>query len=533
MISTYQAAERTPLFASAMLVLTLLQASSFTLSLAFRGPLASDTMVSMVTLMWLAMYAFATIGLFASFGMNWITWMVRYRLLLTFVLTGTAFSISWSVAPDLSIERSIHLIGTSIVALYLGFSLPLNRMLRISVIVLGFIMLTSAAAAMLLPELGMEDYQGIQVWAGTLAAKNTLGFWSAVTLLLATSLCFWTIPNTQRLLYIAVAAVSLLCLYNSVSATSLLALITAALVMLYLHAAFSLRLSILAMSMLGLLVAGLVGVAFYFIDIAELSGRSGDLTGRGEVWAQTWKLILERPLTGYGYGTIWYPNADTLHIQQSLTDFTWTVFHAHNGLLQIASEIGLPLTALAVLMIMQQLVEITYCQYQRQQPGVLFVLGFTITLLVSNYSEARLLVNRDLYWIFFIALPISMLQQVSVIATNQTNAASGQLAAGGPYKLREARQRKEQKKNVKERLINRPGLRVLNPDGSASPTDNIPNERQKNVTANLRHAQAMSGRQGTDGLVKTGSIVETKNKRVASKGKALRLKNRSRNNQIG
>jgi len=69
-------------------------------------------------------------------------------------------------------------------------------------------------------------------------------------------------------------------------------------------------------------------------------------------------------------------------------------------------------------MIFQQLIEIVYCQYQRQQQGVLFVLGFTVALLVSNYSEARLLVNRELFWIFFVALPISMLQQVTVISNN-------------------------------------------------------------------------------------------------------------------
>lgn len=529
MIPTYQSPVRTPMFATAMLVLTLLQASSFLLSLAFRGPLASDTLVSMVTMLWLAMYAFATIGLFASFGMNWVTWMVRYRLLLTFVLAGTAFSISWSVDQALSIERSVHLLGTSIVAVYIGFSLPLNRILRISAYVLGFIMLTSVAAALFLPELGMEDYQGVQVWAGTLAAKNTLGFWSAVTFLLTASLCFWTIPNYQRLLFAAVAGLSLLCLYNSVSATSLLALITAGLVMLYLHAAFSLRLSIVAMTMLGVLVAGLVGVAFYFIDIAELSGRSGDLTGRGEVWAQTWKLILERPLTGYGYGTIWYPTADSLYIQQSLTDFTWTVFHAHNGLLQIASEIGLPLAALAVLMIVQQLVEITYCQYQRQQPGVLFVLGFTIALLVSNYSEARLLVNRDLYWIFFIALPISMLHQVSGIAKNQTSTSSG-LSSGGPHKLREARQRKEEKKVVKERLKN---LRVVNDPDSANQAGDVANDKLSNATASLRYSQALADKQDAGSPVKTESIIEVKSKRVAHKGKAQKLKNRSRNNQTG
>lgn len=463
-LSTYQTSYRAPFLASALLVLTLLQGASFNLTLAFRGPLASEALISLVTLAWLAMYAFASVALFVSFGMNWISWLARYRLLLTCLLAGTAFSVTWSVDTALTLERSIHLIGTTIVALYLGFSLPLNRILRISSVVLGIIMLTSALTALFVPELGLQEYQGQPVWAGTLASKNTLGFWAAVSLLLSASLVFWTVTTSQRLMYISFAALSLLCLYQSVSATSLLALISASLIMVYLHTCFNLRLSMIAALLLGLLVASMMGMAIYFIDTAELIGRSGDLTGRGEVWAQTWQLILDRPLTGYGYGALWYPTDDSIWIQQSLTDFSWTVFHAHNGLLQIASEIGLPLTILALLMILQQLIEIIYCQYQRQQPGVLFVLGFVVALLVSNYSEARLLVNRDLYWIFFIALPVSMLQQVSLPSTQAGSYPSANLrVANEAPRSREARARKEHNQQLKERMKKLSRLKVLNP----------------------------------------------------------------------
>jgi len=462
MVSTYYSSYKAPLFATALLVLTLLQGSTFTLSLAFRGPLASGTLVTLITMSWLMMYAFAAVGLLASFGLNWLTWLVRYRLLLTCLMAGTAFSVAWSVDTALTAERSVHMIGTTLLAVYLGLSLPLNLMLRTSALVLGFIMIASVIAALGMPALGLEEYQGKLVWTGVLASKNTLGFWAAITFLLTANLCFLKISTAQRLVYAGIALVSLACLYFSVSATSLLALISASLVMLYMHAAFSLRLSIIAMLLLGILVAGIVGIAFVFIDTAELIGRSGDLTGRGEVWSQTWQLILNRPLTGYGYGTLWFPTPDSLRIQQSLTDFSWTVFHAHNGLLQIASEIGLPLTVLALLMIVQQLIEIIYCQYQRQQPGVLFVLGFVVALLVSNYSEARLLINRELYWIFLIALPISMLQQVSVLSAH---AGSGLMPADAA-RLRESRERKEHKLSMKGRVKKRTQLKIVNPEST-------------------------------------------------------------------
>ena len=434
-------------------------------------------------MIWLAMYAWTVVGLFVSFGINWITWLVRYRLLLICVLAGTMFSITWSVDPALSAERSVHLIGTTLVALYLGYSLPLKNILQTSAVVLGFVMFTSILTVLLVPELGLEEYQGSLVWRGTMASKNTLGFWAAVTILLSTSLSFWSIPTEQRLLYVLITALAALCLYNSVSATSLLALVSAGMIMLYLHITYTLRLNKFAMIFLGVLVVVMLAVAFVFIDTAELIGRSGDLTGRGEVWAQTWKLILERPLKGYGYGTLWYPTQDTLWIQESLTDFSWIVYHAHNGLLQVASEIGLPLTALLLLVIIQQLIEIIYYQYQRQQPGVLFVLGFCIALLVSNYSEARLLVNRDLYWVLFIALPVSMLRQVSMVDTQTSfNTATAHTSVRDAMKRRQSRERKAKKLSLKGRMKQQNRLKVINPEQgnvAESDTENPARAQQK------------------------------------------------------
>lgn len=456
MLSTYPLPYRASWLATAMLFLTVLQGTSFTLTLAIRGPLASDFGSSLVTLVWLAMYMMATLGLFFSSGINWITWLVRYRLPLTLLVAGAAFSAAWSIDIGLTMERGIHLIGTTLVALYLGFTVPLARMLRISAVLLGLLMLASIAAALLLPELGQENYEGQQVWAGVMASKNTLGFWAAISVLLSGSLMFWHITFSQKVMYFCMAIASGICLIFSVSATSLLAMTTAALIMVYLHAAFSLRLGLISMLVLGILIAALTGMAFYFIDTAELIGRSGDLTGRGEVWAQTWQVIMDHPMGGVGYGTLWYPTDESAWIQESLTDFSWTVFHAHNGLLQVASEIGLPLTALAVFMIVQQLVEVVYCQYQRQQPGVLFVLGFMVALLISNYSEARLLVHRELYWVFFIALPISMLQQVNLFQTHMgVTAPPVTLPPDAGDRIKQGRDQLAKRRTLKKRLRKR------------------------------------------------------------------------------
>lgn len=462
MVSTYHAGHRAPVLTSVLLILTLLQGSSFTLTLAFKGPMADETLVTIVSMIWVIMYGLAILGLFTTSGINWISWTVRYRLLLTIIMAGITLSIGWSIDTALSLERAIHIVGSTLIAVYLGLNIPLSRMLKVSVWILGFIMLASVVAALFVPTLGLFEYQGADAWAGVLASKNTLGFWAAITFLLSASMCFWSFRTGQKLILFGIVMLSLLCIYKSLSATSYLSLVSAALVMLYLHASLNLRLNVVAMILLAVLFSGIATFAFSYIDTAELIGRSGDLTGRSEVWSQTWKLILERPLTGYGYGVLWFPTEDSLWIQKSLTDFSWTVYHAHNGLLQIASEIGLPLTIITTLMILQQIVEIIYCQYQRQQPGVLFVLGFVVALLVSNYSEARLLGNRELYWIFFIALPISMLRQVTLVTSQSPNPYVHKISGNGAPSLRTVRERKAAKLLKKASIKRLSALRTVN-----------------------------------------------------------------------
>jgi len=417
------AATQASLIAVMLLVITILQGTTAILTLVYHF---QKSLEPITALLWLLSYFVAAVGLMMTHGLNWVFWLFRYRLLLVILILGVIASIGWSIDPNVSATRVMHLVGSSLIAMYLGFLVPLATILSVLAWVLGFIILASVGAVFALPSLGIESYEGTQVWRGIVTSKNTLGFWAAVAVLLYISQWSRAVTGLGRMTCAAMALLSFATLYFSKSATSLLALIVGGTIALYFFIAHRFQLGFVRMVVLAVLFTALIALAFMNINTAELIGRSGDLTGRGEVWSQTWKLILDRPLTGYGYGSIWNPNDATLWIQEKLTDFTWVVYHAHNGFLQVASEIGLPLSMIALLMVVQQLIEIFYCQYQRQQLGVLFVLGFVTTYLVTNYSEARFLVNRELYWILFLALPISMLRQVTVVLPGEDPEAEGE-----------------------------------------------------------------------------------------------------------
>jgi len=432
-LATYSqpvAQPRGSLIAIVLLVLTILLGSS---ALHSAVDYFVPNLNTVVTLVWVAAYVAAFLGLMFSHGINWISWIVRYRILLVVLLLGSIVSVSWSPIPMVSAERVIHLFGGSLLAIYIGFMVPLLTILRVFAVVLAGIVLISLVVAVGLPDFGIQDYEGTQVWKGILNSKNHLGFWAAVGVLLYATLYSSTHTGFFKFCCVLLIGLCFAVLYQSHSATSLLALVIGSAVCLYVYIAIRFKLGFIRMAFLAVLFIGLVSMVAANIETAELVGRTDDLTGRGEIWIQTWKLIMTKPLTGYGYGALWFPNEDTKWVQQSLTQFSWEVHHAHNGLLQVASEIGLPLACIALLMVAQQLIEIFYCQYEKQQVGVLFVLGFVVMYLVGNFSEARFLVARELYWIFFLALPISMLRQINVMSADDELA--GATAHGGMHSV--------------------------------------------------------------------------------------------------
>ena len=416
-----------PASACAILLVVIFLASTAPLEMVLHfAPAAAPLM----TALWLLLYMFAAAMLFLSHGINWLSWLVRYRLMLVVLLLGAAIVSAWSVAPGLTINRLTHLIGTTLIAVYIGITLPPNTILKLFGAMLAALMAISLLALPALPALSQEYHNGSMVLKGILDNKNTLGFWSATGVLLFALLVVYEEPSQHqfrnRVLYCAAALLCTVVLALSQSAGSLLSLTASVGIILFLMIARQFRLSYLPMIILGTLMLVLLALIINGINVATLAGRSSDLTGRTEVWEQTWQLIKQRPATGWGYGTLWQPTDESIWIQQQYTDFTWVVYHAHNGLLQLASEIGLPLTAVAVLFIIQQSIEAVYCQHKKPNAATLFTVGYLVAFIVSNYSEARFMQSRELFWIWFIALPISVVRyfnatvQSPIISTGQS-----------------------------------------------------------------------------------------------------------------
>ena len=369
-------------------------------------------MRTLETGLWLLLYIIVLASLFLNHNIRWINWFIRFRLLLFVILAVTAASMFWSLNPLLTIKRSIHIIGTTLIGFYIGFHFPKKDLILILERILIALMVSGALVAMLLPEWGQQFYEGKYVWKGLLSNKNAFGFVSGIAVLFFAAR-LWMTHYPKHLYYLVFLVISCMNVVMSDSATALATLLISIFVVSCFAFTTMLRLHGLITLLLLLTMGCAITVILMAVDLNQLTGvvgRSADLTGRTDVWYKVWTLVEQKPWLGFGYGSIWFPDVDAEQNQQAMLSTTWLVTHAHNGFLQVASELGLPIAFISVLFLVQVLIEPVTVQLRRPSALNLFLIGFLSMIIISNAFEARFLIDRNFYWILFIALPIGLMK---------------------------------------------------------------------------------------------------------------------------
>ena len=79
-----------------------------------------------------------------------------------------------------------------------------------------------------------------------------------------------------------------------------------------------------------------------------INGSITDSSGRDELWAKCWNMIIEKPVFGWGLGGEFYTLAN---FNSTLTATHVTAASAHNGLLQLLVELGLLFGSIAIIIV--------------------------------------------------------------------------------------------------------------------------------------------------------------------------------------
>ena len=348
--------------------------------------------------LWILVYAVAGAMLLDGLLRERLTLRVPISLVLFMVLA--AVSVLWSSAVDATARRSIGLAGTVLVGLVLAQRLrPVEildavrrAMLIIAVLSLLFYLSGDARAV----DATHDTMRGL------VATKNTLGRVMGLGLLAAAATAFIDPRRTRRAVWSALPMVAALALTGSAGGGIIALLVLFALAGAILWKASMGRLFMAGAGALAIGAAVMVSPATTADDIAGLVGRDLTLTGRTDIWALSLEAFSQQPVLGYGYGAFWH-EAGPVQGRRIVALLYWPVPNAHNGLLDVALDVGLAGVALAVLILGGLLVRGVLDARDGLTEVAVLRLSIGLLVLFSNLAESSFLQENAFLTIVFVA----------------------------------------------------------------------------------------------------------------------------------
>jgi O-antigen ligase len=122
-----------------------------------------------------------------------------------------------------------------------------------------------------------------------------------------------------------------------------------------------------------------------FSAVLGLSGKDSTLTGRTDIWSGVWDAIEQRPWQGYGAGGVWSnPSVDPAW--SILRGLGFTVFHSHNGFLEILLLLGVIGLGL-YLWLMWSTVRLAVSNLRAETQTAVFAIGYVVLIVVLSITE--------------------------------------------------------------------------------------------------------------------------------------------------
>jgi O-antigen ligase len=337
--------------------------------------------------------------LFAGFvllnfrGMKAVIFREKWLAVLWFwALASTA----WSVLPGQTLRRSIALLGTMLIGLYLGTKFRPRQQLSFIAGITGLGAIGSVVACVLFPRFGIVQ---TGEWIGVYYQKNVLGHTMAIGLFCFLFLALGEVKLRPFYWSMAGLCAMLMFLSQSVTAMFISALM---LVVLFFRRVFTLPARTLVIATSVVLAVTIPTSVFVFANIDSIFGffgRDASLTGRIPLWRIVFQQIYERPLFGAGYSAFWFSSeADRIHAA-----IKWSPMHSHNGYFETWLALGF--VGLMILLTSLGSTLLRGLREARDAQDIydFWPVFFTLFIAFDNLTESWMLVANALVWTLFTA----------------------------------------------------------------------------------------------------------------------------------
>jgi len=350
-------------------------------------------------------YAVALLPVLWSLGR--VAWMWGRNVPLSALALLALLSPLWAVDPAQSLMRVSVYLGSMVAASYFALRYPPAQFARLIAAALTLTAMVSVLVVVAMPDFGIMTGTHEGRWRGIFRHKNVLGRFMAFGLFINILMALHSQALARRLYALS----ALLCAFLLVMAQSATAwAVTLILLLLWPFVGWISQASAGrgVRVYLGLLfgvcaaVMAVLSLQFVFDVYVNAAGRDLTLTDRVQIWQGAWAAICDRPWLGYGYGVFWDRDSGLAYsyVRQFLL---WDAPHAHNGLLELALNMGLVGVVLFLLSFVTVSWRCARLLRQSAEPPAhlaLLVLGFTLCL---NLTEVTLIVRTaNLLWLCYV-----------------------------------------------------------------------------------------------------------------------------------
>jgi O-antigen ligase len=330
-------------------------------------------------------------------------WLLAYRLDQTlFAFVGLAVAtFLWSADPGVTLRQGIMFGAVTLYGVYLVLRFPLMEILQLFAVMFVISAVVNLVFMVAMPVYAIND----GLWDGVFFQKNALGF-SALIGIPILIVAGRTNARARFVFYSTVPALFVL-LLGSQSKTMLVATL-ASVLLLFIFRLFRGRRTLRGAVLLSLAAMSVLTVAVATANIAVLAGwldKDVSLTGRIPLWESLIPLIVERPLTGWGYRATFGDYFSPVH--EVLVQANWKPTHAHNAVLQIWLEMGVFGVMLFLITWVRALAR--GLQMVNIVPGIvgLWPLMFLSSTLLISITESGISYSRT-GWLLYVVAVLSV-----------------------------------------------------------------------------------------------------------------------------
>lgn len=353
--------------------------------------------------------------------------LIRNKWIVLYLLYCLA-SIAWTDEPLILTKRWVKDLGNPIMALVILTERRPYEAVGVVLRRLAFLLLPlSVLFIKYYPELGRAyRADGSPMFVGVGHQKNDLG----LMCLMAGIYLFWelfrrrkktrpALTRQEKIVAVVLSGMLVWLLYMSDSQTSLVCLVTAALILLLGRTPFIARRPARILAVLFCAV-----LAIWFLDevlhVKELAfsflGRNPTLTNRTEVW-QTLKGFEVNPMVGAGFMSFW-TGARLENVWRLLGP---GINQAHNGYLEQYLNLGYIGVAFIAIIMLSGLLKVRKHLSVDPAAGTLR-LCFIVTVALYNYTEASFYGMNNMWMLLLLGcIEVPRQRQPRVVGKSQSN----------------------------------------------------------------------------------------------------------------